>query len=213
MENHTPPKLVKYIGNFISYIFHPLFIPTYFLLYLIQNIPYEFAGITPWQLQLRVFSVFWLTAFFPAFSVFLLWKLKFSDSIYLRTQKERIIPYVITMFFYWWMYYLSRHFNDQPLALKYFYFGIFIASAIGLVINNFIKVSLHGIGVGGMLMAIILAGMMYPIQNIFWVSIAIVITSLVMSARMVVSNHTNKELWIGLMVGAATQTIAYFWVI
>ena len=213
MENNTPPKVVKYIGNFISYIFHPLFIPTYFLLYLIQNIPYEFAGITPWQLQLRVFSVFWLTAFFPAFSVFLLWKLKFSDSIYLRTQKERIIPYVITMFFYWWMYYLSRHFNDQPLALKYFYFGIFIASAIGLVINNFIKVSLHGIGVGGMLMAVILAGVMYPIQNIFWVSIAIVITSLVMSARMMVSNHTNKELWIGLMVGAATQTIAYLWVL
>jgi len=213
MENNTPPKVVKYIGNFISYIFHPLFIPTYFLLYLIQNIPYEFAGITPWQLQLRVFSVFWLTAFFPAFSVFLLWKLKFSDSIYLRTQKERIIPYVITMFFYWWMYYLSRHFNDQPLALKYFYFGIFIASAIGLIINNFIKVSLHGIGVGGMLMAVILAGIMYPIQNIFWVSFAIVITSLVMSARMMVSNHTNKELWIGLMVGAATQTIAYFWVL
>ena len=213
MENNTPPKVVKYIGNFISYIFHPLFIPTYFLLYLIQNIPYEFAGITPWQLQLRVFSVFWLTAFFPAFSVFLLWKLKFSDSIYLRTQKERIIPYVITMFFYWWMYYLSRHFNDQPLALKYFYFGIFIASAIGLIINNFIKVSLHGIGVGGILMAVILAGIMYPIQNIFWVSIAIVITSLVMSARMMVSNHTNKELWIGLMVGAATQTIAYLWVL
>jgi hypothetical protein len=213
MENNTPSRVVKYIGNFISYIFHPLFIPTYFLLYLIQNIPYEFAGITPWQLQLRVFSVFWLTAFFPAFSVFLLWKLKFSDSIYLRTQKERIIPYVITMFFYWWMYYLSRHFNDQPLALKYFYFGIFIASAIGLVINNFIKVSLHGIGVGGMLMAVILAGIMYPIQNIFWVSFAIVITSLVMSARMMVSNHTNKELWIGLMVGAATQTIAYFWVL
>jgi len=213
MENNTPSRVIKYIGNFISYTFHPLFIPTYFLLYLIQNIPYEFAGITPWQLQLRVFSVFWLTAFFPAFSVFLLWKLKFSDSIYLRTQKERIIPYVITMFFYWWMYYLSRHFNDQPLALKYFYFGIFIASAIGLVINNFIKVSLHGIGVGGMLMAVILAGIMYPIQNIFWVSIAIVITSLVMSARMMVSNHTNKELWIGLMVGAATQTIAYFWVL
>jgi hypothetical protein len=213
MENNTPSRVIKYIGNFISYIFHPLFIPTYFLLYLIQNIPYEFAGITPWQLQLRVFSVFWLTAFFPAFSVFLLWKLKFSDSIYLRTQKERIIPYVITMFFYWWMYYLSRHFNDQPLALKYFYFGIFIASAIGLVINNFIKVSLHGIGVGSMLMAVILAGIMYPIQNIFWVSFAIVITSLVMSARMMVSNHTNKELWVGLLVGAATQTIAYFWVL
>jgi hypothetical protein len=212
MENNTPSRAVRYFGNFVSYVFHPLFIPTYFLLYLILNVPYEFAGITPWQLQLRVFSVFWLTAFFPALSVFLLWKLKVRESI-LRTQKERIIPYVITMFFYWWMYYLSRHFNDQPLALKYFYFGIFIASAMGLVINNFIKVSLHGIGVGGLLMAVLLAGIMYPIQNIFWVSIMIVITAMVISARMMVSNHTNKELWLGLLVGATTQTIAFFWLL
>ena len=60
--------------------------------------------------------------FFPAFAVFLFARLKLSDSIFLRTQKERIIPYVITMFFYWWMYYLSRNFLDQPIVLKYFYF-------------------------------------------------------------------------------------------
>jgi hypothetical protein len=84
---------------------------------------------------------------------------------------------------------------------------------MGLVINNFIKVSLHGIGVGGLLMAVLLAGIMYPIQNIFWVSIMIVITAMVISARMMVSNHSNKELWLGLLVGATTQTIAFFWVL
>jgi hypothetical protein len=83
-----------------------------------QVLPFEFVGITEWQLNMRLFSVAWLTAFFPAFAVFLLWRLKLSDSIFLRTQKERIIPYVITMFFYWWMYYLSRNFTDQPIALQ-----------------------------------------------------------------------------------------------
>lgn len=82
--------------------------------------PYEFAGITSWQLKLKLFSTFWMTAFFPAFAVFLLWKLDLTKSIFLRTQKERIIPYVITMFFYWWMYYLSRNMKDQPEALKFF---------------------------------------------------------------------------------------------
>ena len=124
MENKAS-KPLTYIANAISYVFHPLFIPTYFFVYLMYLMPFEFAGITDWQLKLKLFSVFWLTAFFPAFAVFLLWRLKLSDSIFLRTKKERIIPYVITMFFYWWMYYLSRNFSDQPLALKYFYFGIF----------------------------------------------------------------------------------------
>ena len=86
MQNNSPSKLSKFFGQTISFIFHPLFVPTYFILYLIKVVPFEFVGITDWQLQLRVFSVFWLTAFFPAFAVFLLWRLKFSESIFLRTQ-------------------------------------------------------------------------------------------------------------------------------
>jgi hypothetical protein len=175
-------------------------------------VPFEFVGITDWQLQLRVFSVFWLTAFFPAFAVFLLWRLKFSESIFLRTQKDRIIPYVIVMFFYWWMYYLSRNFLDQPIVLKYFYFGVFIASAIGLIVNNFIKVSLHGMGIGGMLASVVLVGLKYPINNIIWDIAILFIAGIVISARMMVSDHTNKELTIGLGIGIITQTLAYFWV-
>ena len=212
MEN-TTPALLRYIGNFISYIVHPLFIPTYFFLYLMQVLPYEFVGITEWQLTLRLFSVFWLTAFFPAFAVFLMWRLKLSESIFLRTQKERIIPYVITMFFYWWMYYLSRNFTDQPLALKFFYFGIFIASALGLIINNFMKISLHAMGVGGFLTAVILVGLYYSVDNAIWTLLAIIITALVMSARMIVSDHSKQELLLGFFIGLLTQVIAYFWVI
>ena len=212
MQNNAPGKLSKFFGQTISFIFHPLFVPTYFILYLIKVVPFEFVGITDWQLQLRVFSVFWLTAFFPAFAVFLLWRLKFSESIFLRTQKDRIIPYVIVMFFYWWMYYLSRNFSDQPIVLKYFYFGVFIASALGLIVNNFIKVSLHGMGIGGLLIAVIFVGIKYPINNIIWDIAILFIAGIVISARMMVSDHTNKELTIGLGIGIITQTLAYFWV-
>ena len=212
MEKNTP-ALLRYIGNLISYILHPLFIPTYFFLYLMQVLPFEFVGITEWQLTLRLFSVFWLTAFFPAFAVFLMWRLKLSESIFLRTQKERIIPYVITMFFYWWMYYLSRNFTDQPLALKFFYFGIFIATALGLIINNFMKISLHAMGVGGLLTAVILVGLHYSIDNAIWTLLVIIITAIVMSARMIVSDHSKQELILGFFIGLLTQVMAYFWVI
>jgi hypothetical protein len=212
MENNAS-KPIRLSAQLISYLFHPLFVPTFFMLYLIKVLPYEFAGITEWQLKLRVFSVFWLTAFFPAFAVFLLWRLKFSESIFLRTQKERVIPYVITMFFYWWMYYLSRNFTDQPLALKFFYFGIFIASSLGLIVNNFIKVSLHAMGVSGLLMAVLLVNLHYPISNVLWVGVAILLSAIVVSARMIVSDHTKQELIIGFVIGLVTQVMAYFWVL
>ena len=212
MEN-TQPKIVKYIAHLLSYVLHPLFIPTYFFLFLMQVLPFEFVGISEWQLNMRLFSVAWLTAFFPAFAVFLLWRLKLSDSIFLRTQKERIIPYVITMFFYWWMYYLSRNFTDQPIALKFFYLGIFVASAIGMTVNNFMKVSLHAMGIAGLTTAVILVSVFYPVNNALWVLLAILLTALVISARLVVSDHTKKELVVGLFIGVFTQVAAYLWVI
>ena len=209
----SQPMIVKYIAHLLSYVFHPLFIPTYFFLYLMQVLPFEFVGITDWQLKMRLFSVAWLTAFFPAFAVFLLWRLKLSDSIFLRTQKERIIPYVITMFFYWWMYYLSRNFTDQPIALKFFYLGIFVASAIGMTVNNFMKVSLHAMGIAGITTSILLVSVFYPVTNALWVPLAIVLTALVISARLVVSDHSKKELIVGLFIGVCTQVAAYLWVV
>ena len=212
MEN-TKPKVVKFIAHLLSYVLHPLFIPTYFFLFLMQVLPFEFVGITEWQLKMRLFSVAWSTAFFPAFAVFLLWRLKLSDSIFLRTQKERIIPYVITMFFYWWMYYLSRNFTDQPIALKFFYLGIFVASAIGMTVNNFMKVSLHAMGIAGLTTAVILVSVFYPVNNAAWVLLAVLLTALVISARLVVSDHTKKELIVGLFIGVFTQVAAYLWVV
>ena len=209
----SQPMIVKYIAHLLSYVFHPLFIPTYFFLYLMQVLPFEFVGITEWQLKMRLFSVAWLTAFFPAFAVFLLWRLKLSDSIFLRTQKERIIPYVITMFFYWWMYYLSRNFTDQPIALKFFYLGIFVASAIGMTVNNFMKVSLHAMGIAGITTSIILVSVFYPVTNAIWVPLGIILTALVISARLVVSDHSKKELVVGLFIGVFTQLAVYLWVV
>ncbi len=204
--------ILTFPAKIISYIFHPLFIPTYVFLYLRREFRFEFAGITDWQLQMRVFSVFWMTAFFPAFAVFLLWRLKFSDSIFLRTQKERIIPYFITMFFYWWMYYLSRTFTDQPAVLKFFYFGIFASASIGVFFNNYFKISLHGIAMGGALAAIILFAFYYQTPSGLAISIACFLTGLVGTSRLLVSNHTSFEVFTGVMLGAACQLIGWWFV-
>jgi hypothetical protein len=215
--NETSKRLVspilRWVASGISYIFHPLFIPTYVFLFLMKAFPYEFADITDWQLQMRLFGVFWLTAFFPAFSVFLLWRLKFSDSIFLRTQKERIVPYVISMFFYWWMYYLSRNFHDQPIVLRFFFMGIFIATVFGLILNNYFKISLHGMGVGGATTAIILFSIYYHLNFGGVISVCILLSGLVCSSRFLVSDHTNKEIYTGLAVGIGCQLLAYWFIL
>lgn len=192
----------------ISYIFHPLFIPTYIFIFLVYQFPSAFVDITDFQLKLKIFSTFWMTAFFPSFSVFLLWKLNLSESIFLRTQKERIIPYFITMFFYWWMFFLARKFTDQPIVLKPFYLGIFFTTIVGVIINNFIKISLHAMAMSGALTAIIIFAFYYHAQLGLSISIACILTGLVCTSRFLVSDHTNKEIYSGLILGIVSQLAA-----
>ena len=212
----TPPKFsdrLKWIfGQVVSIIFHPLFIPTYIFCLLMEAIPYEFSGISQWQLTLRFFSCFWWTAFLPAFAIFLLWRLEFINSVLLKTQKERIVPFIIVMFFYWWMYYLSRNFTDQPFVLRFFYMGIFLSTVVGLILNSYLKISLHGMAAGGAVTAIGLFSWYYAIPLWIYLIPAVLLAGLIATARMLVSDHSTREIYLGLFMGAACQCLAYVFV-
>jgi hypothetical protein len=197
-------------AKIISYIFHPLFIPTYVFFWLLSRFPYAFAGITPMALFARKITVFWMTGFFPAFAVFLLWRLKFIDSIMLRSQKERMAPYIITMIFYWWMWYLSRNFTDQPIVLKFFFLSLFFATIAGLIFNNFFKISMHGMGVGGLLVFVLITCFYYQAYLGLDITVAMLIAGIVCTARLILGEHNNFEVYAGLTVGALCQLIAYW---
>jgi len=203
------PKWLGISAQLISIILHPLFIPTYIFLFLMQVVPFEFAGITSWQLTLRLFSCFWYTAFFPAIAIFLLWRLQFIQSILLKTQKERIVPFIIVMFFYWWMYYLSRNFTDQPIVLRFFYMGIFLSTVIGLILNSYFKISLHGMGAGGGVAALVLFSWYYALPMWPYIAIAIMLAGLIATARIIISDHTNREIYIGIIMGMLCQLLSY----
>lgn len=170
----------------------------------------QFEGITPSLMFLRKFNVFWITAFFPAFAVFLLWRLKFSENMLLRTSRERIIPYIITMIFYWWMWYLSRNFADQPQVLQFFYFGIFLSTVFGLILNMFFKISMHAMGIAGIFAAIIFTSIYYQSFLGFDISIVTLLMGLVCTSRLILSEHYIGDIYLGIFVGVFCQVISYW---
>lgn len=212
MENiaQLQPQYIRIPAKVISYLLHPLFIPTYIFLWMYWRFPYEFIGLGGHELTLREIGLFMTTAFYPAFTVFLLWKLGFAKNMYLRYQKERIIPYIATMIYYWWMWYLSRNFTDQASALKFFYFGIFIATVPGLILNNFVKISMHAMGVGGAAAAIVLTCLLYQSNYGLDIAVVTILAGIVCSARMSLSEHSIFEINLGLIVGVLCQIIGYW---
>ena len=204
------PAALKVLGKIVSYILHPLFIPLYVFIWLEWRFPIHFDDISARGLTFKTISVFLNTAFFPAFSVFLLRQLKFIDSIYLRTQKDRIIPYVITMIFYWWLWYLSRNFTDQPDVLRFFYFGIFLNTVFGLVINNFIKISMHSMGAGTLIAFAIITMAHYETFLGADIMIITMLAGLICTSRLLLNQHSVAEIYMGLFVGVACQFLGYW---
>jgi hypothetical protein len=153
------PQILRLLGRFFSYLFHPLFIPLYVAAYLIFLHPYSFAVYDQKQKIFRLLHVFVLTVFFPAMTVFLLWRLKFAESIFLRTQKERIIPYVASIIYFFWTFYVSKNLAGTPKIMVFFFLGIFLAASAALMANNYFKISMHALAVGGGFAYMVLLGL------------------------------------------------------
>lgn len=201
--NHS--KVLGIFAKIVSYILHPLFVPTYVFLWLVNRFTVNFDDITQRGLLFKEISVFLNASFFPAFAVFLLWRLKFIESIYLRTQKDRIIPYIITMIFYWWLWYLSRSFEDQPAVLKFFYFGLFLTTIFGLILNSFVKISMHAIGAGTFLTFILLTCNFYHTLLGTDIIIATFFAGLICTARLLLNHHSSAEIYSGIIIGILCQ--------
>jgi hypothetical protein len=213
MENqqitaHREPMPLRLFANFVSYIFHPLFIPVYVAAFLLYVHPYAFAGFDDKMKSMRLISVFVSTALLPAFSVFLLWRLQFTSSIFLRTQRERIIPYAIAIIFYFWIWYVFKNLSDSPRAIVEFLLGTFLAVCGAWMANIWFKISMHGTAVGGMLMFFVLQALKDTSIGGSYLSIALLITGLVCTARFIVGGHTRAEVYGGLLIGVLAQCVS-----
>ena len=204
------PLIVKWLAHFFSFIFHPLFIPVIGTWFLAFVQPGFFTGISRQEKLLIVIRVGYNTIFYPALTVLLLKALGFIKSIFLKTQKERIVPYIATNIFYFWMFLVFKNQPGVPPILTSFIFGAFLASSAALIANIYFKISMHALGVGalcGLVLIITFSGFSYAI--FLTVMLTFIITGLVSSSRMIVSNHKPFDIYSGIVISILCQLIAF----
>jgi hypothetical protein len=205
------PKWISVLAKIVSYVFHPLFVGVMMAGYLIFIHPYFFVGFSEKQKMLKLLAVINNNVFFPLIVVVLLRALGFNKSLLLQTQKERIVPYLASITFFFWSYYVFKNQPEVPRVLVYMCRGMFISAAVALVLNNNFKISMHAIGVGGLmgLMTVILLN--GNLDSGLPMMLSVLITGAVMSARKIVSDHHWFDIITGFLLGFLTQLIA-LWV-
>lgn len=204
------PVVIRAFANFFSWVFHPLFITCYVMFFLIFLHPYVFAGFDYRTKVFRFLNIFLCTTFLPLFSVFLMWRLGlFMNSLQMRTTRERIIPYVIVMIFYWWPWNVFRSLPDTPSIVIHFLLGNFLAICFAWMSNIFYKISMHAVAMGGLMMFFFLFALQDSYASGLYISVAFLIAGIVCTSRFIVSDHSPVEIYSGLFVGLFAQFIAW----
>ena len=210
----SPP--VRLAAKILSYIFHPVFVPLYVVYFLVYVHPYLFTGFDNFQKTRTVMMAVVSFTFFPLVTVLLLKALNFIETIYLHTQKDRVIPFLACMIWYFWIWYVWNNFGqtrdvvDIPREAVQFALATFISTIIGLMVNIKMKVSLHAISVGIAIVFFVKMALTQQLNFGIWLAIVFLLSGLVCTARFIVSDHTVQEVYGGLVVGAVSMLIANF---
>ncbi|MFN2438407.1 MAG: phosphatase PAP2 family protein [Chitinophagaceae bacterium] len=198
-------------AKLISVIFHPLFIPVYISWFLIYYTPL-FPQFTQDDKLLLLLRFLIMYTVFPLVTILLAKGLGFVKSIYLRTQKDRIIPYVACGIYYFWMWYVLRNQPEFPRLLVMLSMSIFIAASLGLIFNSYLKISMHTIAAGVMAAFVYSIALFSDANFGVYISIAFFIAGAVGTARLINGDHTPAEIYAGFFIGAVSLLIAY-WIV
>ena len=175
--------------------------------------PNSFTGVTPRQQGTWLLMVASTAVFFPLFSILLMKPLGFITSFHMPTAKERTIPLMVTMIFYFWLSHVFNSIPDVtvPLILKVLMLGNFWGVIVLFIINIFTKVSMHTSAAGGMVGILIILMLLSPVNMIMPFFVALIVAGIIGSARIILGAHQRGDIWLGYIVGILVQIGAYIY--
>ena len=140
-------------------------------------------------------------------------------------KEERIAPYLIIGMFYIG---LAVFFIKSPSIIPEVLSIAFLGATIGLwilfVLNLFVKISAHTVGIGGLLGMVVIGTFQFEYKQFMLelgplgmisvdmntiLMISIFIAGLVGSSRLILKAHTKHEVYLGYFIGFVSQFVAY----
>lgn len=191
----------------LSIIFHPLFIPTYFFSLLSLAVPTALEPISPaLHLKFLIF-IFLVTAALPVLNVAIFKIFGSIGSFAMRERRERIMPFTFISLIYvavTYLFYLHGRMDLNDNFLKFMVI-IDLLVMVSTVSTFFFKVSVHSISMWGVIGMLVPLNKITAVNALFYPTLAIIVlTGLVMAARLYLGAHTPREVMGGGALGLAT---------
>lgn len=202
--------LPEHLAYFISLIFHPLLLPTFLFALLIFHAP---SLVAPWNGD-RKFILLGMVFVFTFLLPFTLSFLQFyfdskhppAQFLSLDDKRSRVKPFVLSAIIYFaFAYLMHEHLQLNPV-IPAIVAGTASSILLSGIISYFWKVSIHGVGAGGVTGFIIVLNEGYADGELFYFVPGIVVLSgLILSARLYLNEHTPSQVLAGWLLGLAAS--------
>jgi hypothetical protein len=201
------PNIHNYVAHYFSFILHPIFIPVYTVLLYFYVTPVFFfpQNITFLSLYLLIVSVI-----IPLLFIAVMIYSKAFKSISLDKPEERFLVSGIMLVVYIIILKKISSFH-QYIELFPFFLGIIISLFV-LLIYNYLKQkpSIHATSMAGCIGFFLIWSYYTQVNILFYISIIILLTAIVIAARLFLKKHTANEVIRGLLIGLLAQIIAFY---
>jgi len=189
------------IARFISWVFHPLFMPIA-TLGLAMLIDPKLSYFLNAGILLRFFSFLAImTIAFPAVSILLLRYQGVISSVHMPDRQERTTPFAMVLVYYVITYGFLMRIPLDPVVYC-MQMGAILALVLTILINLSWKISVHMVGIGG-LVGCIVALVTYhrPMDATHLIGGLMLIAGTVGTARLLLHAHEPKEIYGGFFLG------------
>ena len=191
---------MQQLARFFSFVFHPIFVPVYMLLFVYASDPYLQYIIPINKMKPVLVLLVVNTIIMPVISFLYLRKKGVFTSLFLEETNERKIGILILFLFHLISYLLWRKLQLPPSFLSLF-LGILVSLASVFFITGYFKISLHTLAFGGVVGAILGLYRAHGFMDYSVLAFAILALGVIASARLILNAHSPKEVNSGAVLG------------
>ena len=190
---------MKIAGNIISIIFNPILMPTVGM-YLILMSGTHISLMPTQAKQIIIVITFVTTAILPVSILPLLYQFKIIKTFQLENPRERVIPMLITVFFYYMGFLLMKKLGI-PAILNKFILASIISVLLASIVSYFWKISIHTMAMGGVTGILTALSLKFGIDIMPLIAISLIASGLTASARLYLSCHKPTQIYLGYICG------------
>jgi hypothetical protein len=196
------------LAKVLSYVGHPGFMPTaYFAVLLFMS-----KALMPFAVNHKLMILALIanvTLFLPLLIMVLLMQRGYIDSLHVPKKEQRQVPFfMITMAYA----VLALIFHQKMSVLPLFaqsMTGMALTQALATLITPYFKISMHGLGLGGLLGGMIALQLGLPeIDLAIPIIGGVFFAGAVLSARLALNAHSVAQVFSGLALGAAVNALS-----